>query len=84
MTRVSSLNTYLDAKRLELITEVVLGVRRVAVLALASDPETPAMASALDTAARTRGVQLQLLEIPDRFASTVLLLTPRKLALVPS
>ena len=65
VTGVSSLNAHLDAKRLELIAEIVPGVRRIAVLVLPSDPETPTMVAAVETAARARGVQLQQLEVRD-------------------
>lgn len=65
VTGVSSLNARLDAKRLELIAEIVPGVRRITVLVLPSDPETPTMVEAAETAARARGVQLQRLEIRD-------------------
>jgi len=65
VTGVSSLNADLDAKRLELVTEIVPGIRRVAVLASRIDPETPNLIAAVDSAARARRVQLHLLEIRD-------------------
>ena len=65
VTGVTSLNADLGAKRLELITEIVPGVRRVAVLVSPVDPETPSMVEALKSAARARHVQLDLLEIRD-------------------
>jgi putative ABC transport system substrate-binding protein len=65
VTGVSSMNARLDAKRLELIAEIVPGVRRVTVLVLPSDPETPTMLGVVEAAARDRGIQLQRLEIHD-------------------
>jgi putative ABC transport system substrate-binding protein len=65
VTGVSSLNTDLGAKRLELITEIVPGVRRVGVLVSPVDPESSTMVRAVESAARARGVQLHLLEIQD-------------------
>ena len=51
VTGVTSLNADLGAKRLELITEIVPGVRRVAVLVNPVDPETPSMLQAVASAA---------------------------------
>jgi putative ABC transport system substrate-binding protein len=65
VTGVTSLNADLGAKRLELITEIVPGVRRVAVLVSPVDPETPSMVGALKSAARARRVHLNLVEIRD-------------------
>jgi len=65
VTGVTSLNADLGAKRLELITEIVPGVRRVAVLVSPVDPETPSMVEALKSAARARHVQLDLREVRD-------------------
>ena len=65
VTGVTSLNADLGAKRLELITEIVPGVRRVAVLVSPVDPETPSMVGAVQSAARVRRVHLDLLEIQD-------------------
>jgi len=65
VTGVTSLNADLGAKRLELITEIVPGVRRVAVLVSPVDPETPSMVGALKSAARARRVHLDLVEIRD-------------------
>ena len=65
VTGVTSLNADLGAKRLELITEIVPGVRRVAVLVSPVDPETPSMIAALRSAARARRVYLDLVEIRD-------------------
>ena len=65
VTGVTSLNADLAAKRLELITEIVPGVRHVAVLVSPVDPETPSMVGALKPAARARRVRLDLVEIQD-------------------
>jgi len=73
VTGVTSLNADLGAKRLELITEIVPGVRRVAVLVSPGDPETASMLLAVESAARARRVRLDLLEIrdPNRLGSAV-------------
>jgi putative ABC transport system substrate-binding protein len=65
VTGVTSLNADLGAKRLELITEIVPGVRRVAVLVSPVDPETPSMVRAVKSAARARRVDVNLVEIRD-------------------
>jgi putative ABC transport system substrate-binding protein len=65
VTGVTSLNADLGAKRLELITEIVPGVRRVAVLVSPVDAEMPSMVAALKSAARARRVHLNLVEIRD-------------------
>ena len=65
VTGVTSLNADLGAKRLELLTEIVPSVRRVAVLVNPVDPETPSMVEAVKSAARARRVHLDLLEIRD-------------------
>jgi putative ABC transport system substrate-binding protein len=64
-TGVTSLNADLGGKRLELITEMVPGIRRAAVLVNPVDPETPPMLEALASAARAWHIQLDLLEIRD-------------------
>ena len=65
VTGVTSLNADLGAKRLELITEIVPGIRRVLVLVSAADPETAPMLRVVELAARARHVQLDVLEIGD-------------------
>ena len=65
VTGVTSLNADLGAKRLELITEIIPGVRRVAVLVSPVDPGTASMVAALKSAARARRVDLDLVEIRD-------------------
>ena len=65
VTGVTSLNADLGAKRLELITEIVPGVRRVAVVVSPDDPETASMLAAVESPARERRVRLELLQIRD-------------------
>jgi putative ABC transport system substrate-binding protein len=65
VTGVTSLNADLGAKRLELITEIVPGVRRVAVLVSPVDSETPSMVGAVQSAAGARRVHLDLVEVRD-------------------
>jgi putative ABC transport system substrate-binding protein len=62
---VTSLNADLDAKRLELLMEIVPGVRHVAVLVSPADPETLLMQRAIGSAARARRVQLDFQEVRD-------------------
>jgi putative ABC transport system substrate-binding protein len=73
VTGVTSLNADLGAKRLELLTEIVPGARRVAVLVSPSDPGTPVMVEVVQSAARARRVQLDLVETrdPARLADAV-------------
>ena len=65
LTGVTSLNADLGAKRLELITEIVPSVRRVAVLVSPVDPGAPSMIEALKSAATARRLRLDLVEIQD-------------------
>lgn len=65
VTGVTSLNADLGAKRLELITEIVPSIRRVAVMVNPVDPETPQMLEALVSAARARRIQIDTLKIRD-------------------
>jgi len=65
VTGITSLNADLGAKRLELITEIVPSVRRIAVLVSPVDPATPSMVAALKSAATARRVHLDLVEIQD-------------------
>jgi putative ABC transport system substrate-binding protein len=60
----------LSSKQLELLTEVVPGTRRVAVLWNGAHPAHPAVLRQLDATARALGVELLLLEVrgPDDFA----------------
>jgi putative ABC transport system substrate-binding protein len=65
VTGVTSLNADLGAKRLELITEIVPAVRRVAVLISPVDSGTASMVDALKSAARERHVSIDFVEIRD-------------------
>jgi putative ABC transport system substrate-binding protein len=65
ITGVSNLQSELNSKRLELLTEAMPGVSRVAVLADPANPNTPAMVRETEQAARVLGVQLHLLEMTD-------------------
>ncbi|HKQ25605.1 MAG TPA: ABC transporter substrate-binding protein [Burkholderiales bacterium] len=65
VTGVTSLNADLGAKRLELITDILPGVRRVAILVSPVDPETASMIGAVKSAARARRVDLNFVEIRD-------------------
>jgi putative ABC transport system substrate-binding protein len=65
VTGVTSLNADLNAKRLELIIEIVPRVRRVAVLVSPVDPSTPSMVEALKAFALLRGVDLDFVEVLD-------------------
>ena len=65
VTGVTSLNADLGAKRLELITEIVPGIRRVVVLVSPFDPETGSMLRVVESAARARRVHLDVLELGD-------------------
>ncbi len=60
----------LSSKQLELLTEVVPGARRVAVLWNSTHPAHPAVLRQLEATARALGVELLLLEVrgPDDFA----------------
>jgi putative ABC transport system substrate-binding protein len=65
VTGVTSLNADLGAKRLELITEIVPGIRRVVLLVSPADPETASMLRVVESAARARRVQLDVFEVRD-------------------
>lgn len=63
VTGVSSLNAELDAKRLELIREILPTTKRVAVLVNSADRSSVAARQRAETAARRLGFQLQDVEI---------------------
>jgi putative tryptophan/tyrosine transport system substrate-binding protein len=63
VTGVSSLNAELDAKRLELIKEVLPATRRVAVIVNSADRTSAAARKRAETAARRLGLQLEAVEI---------------------
>jgi putative ABC transport system substrate-binding protein len=63
ITGVSSINTELDGKRLALLKEALPGLTRVGVLRSPIDPSGAAQVKATETAARSLGVQLQVLDV---------------------
>jgi putative tryptophan/tyrosine transport system substrate-binding protein len=63
VTGVSSLNAELDAKRLELVREVLPAVRRVAVLVNSADRTAAAARKRTGTAARALGFQLEDVDV---------------------
>ena len=60
VTGVADLQKELPAKRIELLKEMVPGIRRVAVLSNPSQPTTVEYVSATNVAARSLGVQLEV------------------------
>jgi putative tryptophan/tyrosine transport system substrate-binding protein len=65
LTGFSSLAQGLSGKRLQLLTEAVPGVSRVAVLGNPANPVVAVTFSELPTAAQSLGVRLQILEVQD-------------------
>lgn len=63
VTGLSAVVTALYAKRVELIRELVPGVTRIAALFNMSNPALPPQWKAVDAAARSVGVQAQLLDV---------------------
>jgi putative ABC transport system substrate-binding protein len=63
ITGVSSINTELDGKRLALLKEALPRLTRVGVLRSPIDPSGAAQVKATETAARSMGVQLQVLDV---------------------
>jgi putative ABC transport system substrate-binding protein len=63
VTGVSSLNSELDAKRLELLKEVVPALKRVAVLVNPTDRTAAPARGRAETAARRLGLQLEVVEV---------------------
>ena len=63
ITGLSSINTELDAKRLALLKEVLPRLTRVGVLRSPIDPSGSAQVVATETAARSLGVQVQVLDV---------------------
>src|SRR6266566_4417986 len=63
ITGVSSINTELDGKRLALLKEALPGLTRAGVLRSPIDPSGAAQVRATETAARSLGVQLQVLDV---------------------
>jgi ABC-type uncharacterized transport system substrate-binding protein len=73
ITGLAFQNADLSTKRLELLTEAVPGVTRVAVLWDSHFPASPSAVRAAEEAARALGVQIHLLEVqgPEDFARVV-------------
>lgn len=65
ITGVGGLVAEVSGKLLELLTEAVLGVTRVAVLVNPANPGTGSMVRDVENAAQVLGVQLQVLEVRD-------------------
>ena len=63
ITGLSSINTDLDAKRLALLKEALPRLTRVGVLRSPIDPSGAAQVRATETAARSLGVQLKVLDV---------------------
>ena len=63
VTGVSSLNAELDAKRLELLKEILPAIKRVAVLVNPTDRTSAAALKRAQTAARLLGLQLEVVEV---------------------
>jgi putative tryptophan/tyrosine transport system substrate-binding protein len=61
LTGVTTLNVEVGPKRLELLHEMVPSTRRIAVLINPSDPSAETLSRDLDTAARTLGLELDVL-----------------------
>ena len=62
VTGVAIMHTELSGKRLELLAEVLPGVKRLAVLANPQNPSTPAMLQETDARARALGIDVVRLE----------------------
>jgi putative ABC transport system substrate-binding protein len=69
ITGLSSLSVRIEAKRLGLLRELVPGIARIAALYNMSSPANPPQWKEIETAARSLGVQPQLLDVrkPDDF-----------------
>jgi putative ABC transport system substrate-binding protein len=63
VTGLSSFNTELEPKRLELLTEIAPGIRRVAALYNLANPVFPARWKVVNTLAASRGLEAQLLDV---------------------
>ena len=66
ITGLSTLTVESEAKRLELIRELVPGVERIAALSNMSTPNSPPQWKQLEAAARALGVQSRLLDVRER------------------
>jgi putative ABC transport system substrate-binding protein len=65
VTGLSSLTVHLEAKRLGLLRELVPGITRIAALYNMSSPANPPQWKEIETAARSLGVQSQLLDVRE-------------------
>jgi putative ABC transport system substrate-binding protein len=65
LTGVSGLGPEIMGKQLELLTEALPGIKRVAALTHPAHPLVSALVQELERAARALGVQLHLLEVPN-------------------
>src|SRR5262245_2314974 len=65
MTWLTSLNVGLDAKRLEILKAALPGVGRVGVLSTTHDRARRERVAATERAARSMGLQLTIVEVPD-------------------
>ncbi len=65
ITGVTGLAPELSGKRLELLTQAIPGVARVAILVNPANPNTPAVWTETESAGRALGVHLQRLEVRD-------------------
>jgi putative ABC transport system substrate-binding protein len=63
VTGLSSFNTELEPKRLELLTEIAPGIKRVGALYNLANPVFPARWEVLKTSARARGLESELLDV---------------------
>jgi putative tryptophan/tyrosine transport system substrate-binding protein len=71
-TGVSILSPELDGKRQEILTEAVPGIHRMSALA-DSNSDSPEQLQALQTAARSRGLELSIYSVatPDEIAGAI-------------
>jgi putative ABC transport system substrate-binding protein len=65
MTGLSSLNTELDGKRLEILKAALPAVRRVGILSTSQDRAQGERVAAAERAARSLGLQLQIFQVPS-------------------
>ena len=63
LTGITSLNVELDAKRLQILKSALPSALRVAVLATSRDPAFRDRVAAVERAARSLGVQMQIVEV---------------------
>jgi putative ABC transport system substrate-binding protein len=63
ITGLTSMNEELDAKRLELLKEVIPSLTRVAVFSNPADPNASSLSTVAERTARSLGLQLQLIPV---------------------